>query len=190
MQIQEIRKHLDVLLSERKAAEIRVNDEQVALQKTTRIVTATLKAQQLVQQVAETVQASAHKQISSVVSKCLETVFGDDAYQFSVKFVQKRGKTEAILTLSRDGMEIEDPINEVGGGVVDIASFALRLSELMLTQPKCRRFIAIDEGFKFVSKEYRPAVKELLLMLAKEMELQILLITHIPELVVGNVVEL
>lgn len=186
----DIRRRLDVLLFERNAMELRVKEEETALAKAAKTVENALEAQQLVQQIAEETQASAHKQISSVVTKCLETVFGSEAYEFAIKFVQKRGKTEAIPTFIRDGLVIEDPKNELGGGIIDVAAFALRLAELVLTQPKRRRFIAADEIFRFVSREYRPAVKELLLMLCQEMELQILLVTHSPELVVGKIVEL
>ncbi len=147
------------------------------------------EARQLIQAVAETVQASACKQVASIVTRCLKAVFKDEAYTFRVKFSQKRGKTEAELRFERDGMEI-DPVEAAGLGCVDVASFALRLSSLMLTVPKRRRVLILDEPFKFLSKEFRPRVRRLMEKLASEMCVQIIMVTHSEELVVGKVVEL
>ena len=54
-----------------------------------------LEAQALVQTVAEAVQRKAHEQVASVVSRCLEAVFGTSAYEFKIDFQKARGKTEA-----------------------------------------------------------------------------------------------
>jgi DNA repair exonuclease SbcCD ATPase subunit len=142
----------------------------------------------LVQDVAQQIQNQVHKQISSVVSRCLEAVF-DEPYEFMIHFDQKRGRTEARLTFSRDGIEI-DPITSSGGGVIDVAAFALRLSCLMLSRPARRKLLVLDEPFKFVSEEYRGRIQQLLLSLASEMGCQIIMVTHIKELEIGKVVRL
>jgi DNA repair exonuclease SbcCD ATPase subunit len=146
------------------------------------------QARALVQGVAQQIQQQAHTRIASVVCRCLEAVF-DDPYEFKINFEQKRGRTEAQLVFVRDGVEI-DPLSAAGGGVVDVAAFALRLSALLLTRPSLRRTIVLDEPFKFVSGEYRERLRNLLEMLAEEMQVQIIMVTHISELQVGRVVEL
>ena len=77
-----------------------------------------------------------------------------------------------------------------GGGVVDVAAFALRLSCLMLSKPPLRRLLVLDEPFKFVSAEHRDRIQTLLRTLAEEMRIQILMVTHIEQLVTGDVLEL
>jgi len=146
------------------------------------------QAQQIAQAVAQTIQQQAHKQIAGVVSKCLELVF-DSPYKFKINFEQKRGKTEASLLFERDGLEV-DPLTASGGGVVDVAAFALRLSCLMLAKPPLRRILFLDEPFKFVSEDYRGNVKMMLEQLSKEMGIQLIMVTHIPELVTGKVIQL
>ena len=146
------------------------------------------EAQELAQNVAQAVQQKAHDQIAEVVSRCLEAVF-DEPYEFRIHFERKRGRTEARLTFERDGMEV-DPMTASGGGVVDVASFALRLSCLILNKPPLRRILIMDEPFKYVSEEYRERVRELLETLAQEMGVQLLMVTHINELKTGTVLEL
>ncbi len=146
------------------------------------------EAQALAQHVAQMVQEQVHNRIASVVTRSLEAVF-DEPYTFKLKFEQKRGRTEAVLLFERDGMEV-DPMSAAGGGVVDVAAFALRLSCLLLSRPPVRRLMILDEPFKFVSAEYRQRIRQLVETLAKEMQVQFIMVTHIKELKMGKVVEL
>jgi ABC-type sulfate/molybdate transport systems ATPase subunit len=118
-------------------------------------------------------------------------VFQDQAYEFHIEFVQKRNRTEAELKLTRHGMTIDDPLNSSGGGVIDVAAFALRVACLILAQPPRRKVLFLDEPFRFVSAEYRPAIEQLLQLLSQELEIQIVMVTHIADLVTeGTVIEL
>lgn len=164
--------------------------EQEAVKELSTKVEDTLAAQKIVQEVAEKVQQTAHKRIADVVTRCLKAVFGEEeAYEFRINFSQKRGKTEAELVFVRDGMEV-DPYDGSGGGVIDVAAFALRLACLMLSLPKRRKLLVLDEPFRFLSVDYRPQVRALLELLAKDMGIQILMVTHAPDLVCGKVIEL
>ena len=182
-----LRRNLDRSLADYRLASRQVEAEQGALSKAEERITSVAQAQQLVQQVAEQVQQQAHQQVASVVTRCLQAVGFD--YEFRIKFVRKRGKTEAELLFVRDDVEI-DPTDAAGGGAIDVASFALRLSCLMLSKPQRRRLLVLDEPFKFTSKDFRPAVRELLLTLAKEMKIQFILVSHQPELMCGKVIEI
>ena len=145
-------------------------------------------AQAIVPTVAEAVQQTAHDRVAAVVSTSLEMVFGTK-YDFRINFVQARGKTEARLVFVDDGEELH-PMTASGGGVVDVAAFALRTSCLMLTRPPLRRVLIMDEPFKFVSADKRPLIREMLAYLSRELEIQFIIVTHIPELLCGTVVEL
>ena len=146
------------------------------------------EAQGIIQGVAQQVQQAAHDRIASVVSRCLEAVF-EEPYEFRVKFERKRGRTEARLEFVRDGVAM-DPMTASGGGVVDVAAFALRVSCLMLARPPLRRLIVLDEPLKFLSEEYRENVKAMMEQLAEEMGIQFVMVTHIRELECGKVVRI
>jgi len=184
-----VRDKLNKLLAQHALTISKIKQEKQHLEQAKASVDTIKQAQSIVQQVAETIQNQAHKQIANVVTSCLQAVFGEDAYEFRIVFDRKRGKTEARLVFVRNGEEIE-PTDSAGGGVLDVAAFSLRLACLVLSVPKKRRFLALDEPFKHLSADYRPAVRELLMKLAEEMNMQFLLITHALDLAIGKVVEL
>jgi DNA repair exonuclease SbcCD ATPase subunit len=146
-------------------------------------------AQLIIQRVAESVQNAVHSRISTVVTSCLKDVFGD-RYEFKIIFDRSRGKTEARLVLvTMEGVEM-DPTSSCGGGVTDVASFALRVACLSLSRPRLRPLLVLDEAFRFVSEEYRESVAQVLERLSIELGVRVLQVTHIPELVLGHVVNL
>ena len=145
-------------------------------------------AQEVLQHLAQAVQQMAHGKIADVVSSCLSAVF-DDPYQFVIEFERKRGRTEAHLKFKRDGMEL-DPLSSSGGGAIDIAAFALRVASLVLHRPRLSRVIILDEPMKFVSVEYQTAVRQMLEGLAKDMQMQVVFVTHQENYCCGKVIEL
>ena len=150
-----------------------------------------LEAQKRLQKVAESVQAEAHSGLASVVTGSLKSVFGAGCYDLKIHFEQRRGKTEARLALhDSQGRDIGDPLESTGHGYVDICAFALRMAGMVLKTPKVRRLFVADEPFRAVSKGYRPRVRRMIEELASELGVQVILVTHDPELVCGNVFDL
>ncbi len=183
------RKVLDGYLVSYQLAKQQVKEERQRLSAARDKVEYTTQAQKLVQEVAEAVQQSAHRSIASVVTRCLEAVFGEEAYEFRIAFSQKRGKTEADLVFVRDGKEL-DPTSSAGGGVIDVASFALRLACLMLSRPSRRRLLVLDEPMRMLSSDHHAAVRTMLLELATELDTQFIMVTHHSGLRAGKVIEL
>lgn len=173
-------KHQSVVA--RLASEQEAHDEAVAVADSAKV------AQAAAQNIAMALQQQAHQRISSVVTRCLAAVF-DEPYEFKIQFEQKRGKTEAVLLFEREGLVI-DPLTAAGGGVIDLAAFALRLSVLMLARPPVRRLIVADEPFKHLSKGYRQKARQLLVSLSEELGFQFIMVTHDPAFEMGTVVEL
>lgn len=190
MNLIDTREKVDDLLDELKAAERRCSEERQKLIDAEDYLTFALEAQQVAQEVAEQVQQRAHKQISGVVSRCLETVFFDEDYGFYIRFDKKRGRTDAVLILTKGEHEVEDPLNGDSGAVCEMAGFALQVSCLVLSKPKLRSFLALDEPFKSMSAEYWENTRLLIEGLSKDFGIQIVMVTHNPHLVTGKVVEL
>lgn len=147
-----------------------------------------LQAQTLIMELAQKVQAQAHKRISQVVSSCLDAIF-DEPYEFRITFELKRGRTEAKLRFVRDGNEVS-PMDASGGGAVDVAAFALRAACVVLHRPRLQRVMALDEPFKFVSKDYRPAVRAMLEQVSRDLGMQIIMVTHDEAYETGKVIEI
>jgi len=146
------------------------------------------EARDIVIEVSRAIQQEVHNQIAAIVSECLEIVF-DEPYTFEIQFERKYDRTFANLVFIRDGETI-NPMDASGGGVIDVASFALRLSCMMLSKPKLRRLLVLDEPFKFVSLNYQERVREMLETLSERLNIQIIMVTHINKLVTGKEVEL
>ena len=139
-----------------------------------------LKVQTLFQKAAEMTQKQLEFHISGLVSTALAAVW-DDPYEFKVEFIQRRGKTEADLWLIRNGSKIK-PLDASGGGVVDILSIALRMAFWSLTK-ETRPLLILDEPFKHLSNNLQSKASAMLRMISKKLKLQILMISHIEELV-------
>lgn len=77
-----------------------------------------------------------------------------------------------------------------GGGVVDVAAFALRVSCLMLHRPRLSKVVVLDEPFRFVSAEYQENVGRMLEELASDLDLQVIMVTHNEELSIGKIISL
>lgn len=166
-----------------------LRDEDASLRSSLQDLADCTDAQKAIQAVSASCQDKAHVRIASVVTRCLEAVFGADSYTFRIVFDRKRGKTEARLVFVKGGEEI-DPLTAAGGGVVEVAALALRLACLVLSRPKRRMLLVLDEPLVHLSEEYRENVGQMLLTLSKEMGVQVIMVTHVPELAVGKRVEL
>jgi hypothetical protein len=178
------------LAFERDSAEAAESRERVGAERAAEEVAATEEARIISQSIAEELQRSAHDKIARVVTRCLAAVF-DNPYEFRIKFERKRGKTEAVLEFQRNGETYSDPLNEVGGGVLDVAALALRLACVMVSKPPARRTFVLDEPWTHVrGKDNRARTCRLLEMLAEEFNVQWILNTDVPSYRMGCIVEM
>lgn len=183
------RERADALKREYDRTQERISEETAALKRCLAEEAAVNEAGLILQRVAQQVQQQAHSAIVGVVSRCLQAVFGDDAYEFDIVFERKRGKTEARLSFRRDGHEVH-PTMGAGHGCRDIASFALRIACMMLTKPALRRVLVLDEPFAHVHGEVqRKKARELIETLPTELGVQLILVTGLEWLKAGKIIE-
>ena len=182
------RTRVNNLLSDYRTAKKQYEDECVNLAEAEKQKLYLEEAQQIVQTIAQTIQQQAHDKIAPVITHCLRMVF-DKPYSFNILFERKRGRTEARLVFEMDGHEI-DPLTADSGGLVDIASYALRLCCLVLAKPKLRKLLLLDEPFKNISAQHIENARLLLEGMSKEFGIQQILVTHIDELKTGKIIKL
>jgi DNA repair exonuclease SbcCD ATPase subunit len=137
------------------------------------------EAQAFIQMIAQETQSQLRYSIADIVQLALDTCFPSE-YVFDIDFKIERGRTSAQLIFKKDGIDL-DPISASGGGVVDLAAFALRLSAWSLGHTD--NVIILDEPFRFLSKELRSRAGEIMKKLSKSLGLQIIIVTHMDELI-------
>jgi len=166
--------YIDTITHEKKMLETSIVDSENSNQ-----------AQDIIQTLAKTTQEYSHSQIAKIVSKCLSAVF-EKPYTVNIEFDKKRGKTEARVVYQQGENKLSPLLTS--GGVKDLTSFALRIASLVLSMPKTRKLLVLDEPFKAVSATNRPKIESLLTSLCTELKMQIIIITHDPELNIGKVI--
>lgn len=158
-----------------------IDEKSCQIKKLKRELKNSQEAQLIIQTVAMQTQQELEYKISEIVSLALSAVF-DDPYEFRVEFNIKRGKTEADIHFYKNGIAF-DPMTETGGGVVDIAAFALRIALWNLASPRTRNTIILDEPFRFLSKNLQTKASDMLALLSNKLSIQFIIVTHIQELV-------
>lgn len=134
----------------------------------------TEQAQIILQTVARQTQQQLEFHISEMVTLALSSVFKDN-YEFKIEFIEKRGKTEAELWFLKEGKKINPRMD--GGGIIDIAAFALRLSLWKLLKTKTRNTFFLDEPFKHLKGlEENKKVIQMIKMLSDKLNLQIIMV--------------
>jgi hypothetical protein len=183
----EIRSSVASALADYRHARRRVGEEKALLAALARASKDARHGQRILQGVAQAVQETAHRQIARVVTRCLKVVFGPSAYAFRIRFEQRRGKTQARLLFARGSAELEP--DQVGGGVIDVAAFALQVACLLLSTPRRRRLQVKDEPFKNVhGAANRRRCADLVLTLARELKIQFVIATGLDWMEIGKVV--
>lgn len=172
------------------AARSRLSAAKKRRQETTAAAETAVKARELVRAAAVAAQSRAHQVIAGLVTRCLHAVFVHEPYDFRIEFVQRRNKTEADLFFERGGRRHE--YTQVGGGVLDVAAFGLRLAALVLRRPAVRKVMVLDEPFRFLSERggNLDRMRELLTTLADETGFQFVIVSHSGKLEAGHVVRL
>jgi DNA repair ATPase RecN len=141
---------------------------------------------ELVDSIAEQVYRERLSLLEQLCNRCLTVL--DDPYEVELRPVQRRNKTEVDLVLTRDGEDF-DALSETAGGAVDLVSFALRLGAILFDK-SLRPLLVLDEPFRFVSAKYRPRIKQVLEELVSELDFQVIMVTHLAELIDEDAIQL
>lgn len=140
-------------------------------------------ARAIIHEVAQTTQKELEYHISEIVTLALSAVF-DNPYKMVLEFVQRRNRTEADILFEREKERIR-PIDAAGGGAVDVAAFALRVAMWTLKRPRSRNTLILDEPLRFLSRDLMPRAAAMLSEVSKKLGLQIIMVSHSPELIEG-----
>lgn len=179
MDIKTYKTKLDKLKGRRDWLEKKLKDSRRDLIQSTKRLHAIEKAQAFVQKVAQSTQEKLKYHVEDIVQLALDAVFPGEC-EFCINFEIKRGKTEARMVFMSNGQEV-DPLDASGGGMADIAAFALRL--VVWSLGHSRPFMVLDEPFTHLSKDLYPRAGAILKKLSEKLNLQILMVSHCPDMI-------
>src|SRR3990167_2947785 len=136
------------------------------------------KARILIANAGQHTQTFLKSFIEEMITTALQAVFEED-YQFVIDFDIKRNKPEAKISLKLRGEET-DPKDSCGGGVLDVASFALRVVLWSIENPKSTNTLILDEPMKFLHGRIENAMK-MIKDLSKKLNIQFIIVSQMEE---------
>ena len=178
MEFIEIKEKLNTLKVKKQSNEELLKSRKQRLEEIKTETEEVLKSISVCQSVATEVQKQLSVKIDTIVNLALATCFGDE-YTFKLNYVPARGKTEVEFLLLQNGKEI-DPMNQNGGGLIDVLCFALRVAVFNISHTD--DVMVFDEPFRFVSKGLREKVAEVVHTFSERLNIQIVEVTHVEEL--------
>jgi len=131
--------------------------------------------------IGEERQAAAQKQIETLVTRGLQTIFEED---YTFHLVQStRGKQPTVEFMVRshlaNGEVVETEVMSArGGGLATVVGFLLRLVVLLLSPSKQETVLFLDESFGMLSAEYEVRMAEFLREIVDKSGVQIIMVTH------------
>ena len=146
-----------------------LDDELVALQ--TAIFT--------VSEMARIMRERTKTVIEELVTSAINSVYTSRPFRYTLDFTfTAAGRMDCHMKVM-EGDEEFDPVDEMGGGMVDVISFALRVVMWHLNKPRTRPTIILDEPFKFMGHgDLQERAGQLLRTISEKLGLQFIIITH------------
>jgi len=114
--------------------------------------------------------------IEGIMELALQYVHGEQ-YSARLIYEMKRNQPEVRIMILKDSIEMS-PKFSCGIGVVDVASFALRLALWSIIEPRTAPVIVTDEPFRHISGEDQVIKAGMMVKkLASELGLQIIIVS-------------
>jgi|PlaIllAssembly_1097288.scaffolds.fasta_scaffold26503_3 DNA repair exonuclease SbcCD ATPase subunit len=148
------------------------------------------KLQNLIIDIGQKSQEEVIKYMEETVGLAIKSIFGEE-YNFKIEFEMKRDQTECRFYVDKNGLLLEPRSDSLGGGIIDVAALALHV--LVLILEKAPPILIIDEPqLKNVSKGHLPEVAEMVSRLVKMLDIQLIMVSHIPEMIdiADNIIEI
>ena len=173
MDLQTLRPKVADAASDRRNLQRAIASREPEILSATEDVAAMEEAQALVQRTANETQEQLRFHLEDLVQHALDSLF-PGRYKFRVDFDVQRGKTAASIYLETPDGLARDPMDECGGTVGQVVSFALRVAAWTLARTD--NTIILDEPFAAVSADFRPVCGELLSGLSEKLGIQFIVV--------------
>ena len=192
MNIDQINQILNEKSLQLKLANETIRNNKINIIKIKKLSTQLHKIKEILFKVGKDTQQELKKYIEETTTLALQSVYGEE-FSFVMHFnYDKRDQFEVKFYIKENEILLEPRDNECSGGQIDVCAFALQMICLTLEQEGFIPILIQDEPFKNVSKNYIPAVGQMVKDICKLLNLQIIMVTHITEFIenADNVIHL
>jgi hypothetical protein len=144
-----------------------------------------LMAKEFFATIAKMTQADVTDYLQSTVSLAMDVIPSDDPLKLIAQFEDRRNQQELDLFFQEGDQEpvlLDSKLDLVGNSVEEVISFASKLCTWSIKTPRPAPFQAHDEPFRALKNENIGSVLKFVKELQEELGLQMLILTHRPEI--------
>ena len=177
MRLIRIRNRLEQEKGKRIELENDIRGLRIKIRKNKKLIGFMEEAREIIRIVGIETQKQLQYHISDIASLALESIF-ENPYKLILEFLKRRNKIECDILFERDEIRYDEPLENSGGGTIDVATYALRIASWSMERPQTRNIIILDEPLKNVSAEYQELASEMLKEVADKLNIQFIIVTH------------
>jgi len=136
-----------------------------------------VRAQGFFIELAEQTQRYFREQVESLATVAVRSVF-DRPYSVKLLSEKRRGRMETEILILENGEEFQ-PKDEMGGSMMDLLSFVMRVILWSLQSPRSRNTFVLDEPMKFLGSGIRlQQAARMLNEISRSLQCQLIIVTH------------
>lgn len=140
------------------------------------------KAKWVISKVVEKTQQNFKDRVESLTTLMIRSIF-DEPFEFKLIFEEKNNQLECRPAVFDNNDEYRAD-TDMGGSIVDVISFALRIILWSVENPQTRAVFFLDEPFRFVGRNTMlDRCGKLLRDISYKLNVQLIIITHESHLV-------
>lgn len=136
-----------------------------------------MRAKEILSMVVQIAQRTTKAKVESLVTAAIRAVYDRD-FKFLLRFKEERGVSVAkpIIVEGENEFNARD---DLGGGMVDIISFALRLVMWSMRPHRTRATMILDEPLKFIGQgELMERAAHFIKTISSRLGIQFIILTH------------
>jgi len=159
-----------------------INSIKLEIKSSKRKIENLIKARWILTEVQKQTQLRFKAVVEDLVTLAIESVYKRDL-KFELVFEEKRNKFECRPVIREGDRIYENPEDDLGGGILDIISFAFRIVLWYLADDRKRNVMMLDEPMKFVGQNLIHLAGQVIWEISHKLNIQIILVTHDRELI-------
>lgn len=168
-------------IGEARVVKVRIDDLMAEVETLGEEVELMGKTSAVLHELSTSVQERFLNAIEKLISEGLTAVF-EVPITFRIKSTTRNRQVNLDFELENEDGTTTDLMDARGGGLVSLCGVLLRVVMVRLMADRVRQIMILDEPLGMLSAEYQPAAGELLRKLAHELGIQIIVVSHNPEM--------